>query len=93
MNQLIKLTRLDIEQRYLNKPIFIKYNDNNKAWYIVSEVHTSMPLHMLTEDESDLYDQNPNNINGIQLAGIDGDCYLMWIYFGFEEGWEAYGYE
>ncbi len=93
MNQLIKLSRADIEQKYLNKPILIKCYGNSKAWYIVSEVFSSMPLHMLTTDESDLYHQNSDNISGIQLAGIDGDSYLMWIYFENKDGWEAYGYE
>jgi len=92
MNQLIKLSRADIEQRYINKPILIKCH-NSKIWYIVSEVFSQMPLHMLDKNESDLFDQDPNNINGIQLSGVDGDGYLMWIYLENKDGWEAYGYE
>ena len=93
MNKLIKLTREDILTKYLDKPILIKCQDTEEAWYIVSDVFSQMPLHMLSTDESDLYDQNSDNINGIQIAGADGVSYLMWIYFECENGWEAYGYE
>jgi len=40
-----------------------------------------MPLHLLTEEESDLYDQDESNIEGIEVAGVDGNGFLMWIYF------------
>ena len=92
MSNLIKLTREDIEDKYLNKPVFIVYQ-NTKEWYIVSDLSTSMPLHMLNDKESDLYNQNKNNINGIEVIGIDGEGYLMWIYFEQKNGWEAFGYE
>ncbi len=93
MNTLIKLSKEDIESKYLNKPILITCKES-KTWYIVSDVKTQMPLHMLTSEESDLYDLNENNINGIKLAGVEGeDYYVMWIYFNQDDGWQAYGYE
>lgn len=85
-----KLSREDIESKYLNKPILVN-TDNTKVWYIVSDINSQMPLHLLSEEESDLYDQDESNIDGIKVAGVDGDGYLMWIYFN--EGWEAYGYQ
>jgi hypothetical protein len=57
MNKLIKLTRQDIEDRYLDKPILIKDKDSEN-WYIVRDTHSQMPLHMLTAEESDLYDKD-----------------------------------
>lgn len=53
-----------------------------------------MPLHMLTSKESDLYDQNKNNIEGIEVVGTetDGNGYCMWINFNKEDGWNAFGY-
>ncbi len=93
MNTLIKLSKEDIESKYLNKPILITHKDS-KTWYIVSDVETRMPLHMLTLEESDLYDLNENNIRGIKLAGVKGENnYVMWIYFNQDDGWQAYGYE
>jgi hypothetical protein len=92
MNKLIKLSKLDIQNKYLNKPILITCQDS-KEWYIISDVYSSMPLHMLSDEESDLYDQDENNIEGIKVAGVNGDGYLMWIYFETNTGWEAYGYE
>ena len=92
-NNLIKLTRQNIENKYLNKPILITSKDSEK-WYIVSDVFSSMPLHMLTGEEADLYDNNEDNINGIELAGVDGENnYAIWIYFNKDDGWQAYGYE
>jgi hypothetical protein len=93
MNQLIKLSRQDIETKYENKPILIKDIDGEN-WYIVCDVYSQMPLHMLTEEEADLYDENEENIDSIELSGVEGnECYLMWIYFNQDKGWEAYGYE
>lgn len=91
MSNLVKLTRQDIETRYLNKPILINC-DNEEVWYIVSDVNTYMPLHMLSAEESDLYHENEDNISGIEVIGVEGG-YLMWIYFETDTGWEAYGYE
>jgi hypothetical protein len=94
MNTLIKLSKEEIESKYLNKPILIIHKDS-KIWYIVSDVNDQMPLHMLTSEESDLYHLNEDNINGIKLAGVEGeDHYAMWIYFNEgDNGWQAYGYE
>ena len=92
MSNLIKLSKEDIQNKYLNKPILICDKDS-KLWYIVSNVYSHMPLHLLTSEESDLYDKNKSNIDGIKVAGVDGGGYLMWIYFGDKDGWEAYGYE
>jgi len=93
MNTLIKLSKEDIENKYLNKPILI-IADNSKTWYIVSDIDDQMPLHMLTSAESDLYHLNEDNIKGIKLAGVEGENnYLMWIYFNQDDGWQAYGYE
>jgi len=93
MSNLIKLTRKDIEQRYNKKPILIEY-DNESKWYIVKNEYSRMPLHMLTSEESELYDQNKNNIDGIKLSGTGEEySYAMWIYFEKEDGWKAYGYE
>jgi hypothetical protein len=93
MNTLIKLTRQDIEDRYSNKPILVT-DEDSKIWYIVSDVFSSMPLHMLTSEEADLYEEDENNISGIKFAGVNGEeQYAMWIYFNQEDGWEAYGYE
>jgi len=93
MNTLIKLSKEDIENKYLNKPILI-IADDSKTWYIVSDVEDQMPLHMLTSEETDLYDLNENNIKGIKLAGAEGkNNYAMWIYFNQDDGWQAYGYE
>lgn len=92
MCKLIKLSKENIINKYSNKPILIK-TDNKKQWYIVSDVNSHMPLHLLTRDESDLYDQNKGNIEGIEVAGVKGIGYLMWIYFEGINGWEAYGYE
>lgn len=100
MNQLNKLSRQDIETKYLSKPILIISSDNGsdniKKWYIVSDVNTIMPLHMLTSEESDLYDQDKSNIEGIEVVGVDGKGYLMWIYFDNndqDDSWKAFGYE
>ena len=92
MNILIKLSKQDIETKYLNKPILMKYNDT-KTWYIVSNVDTIMPLHMLTVEESDLYRKNKSSIEGIKVVGVNGNGYLMWINFNQDDGWEAFGYE
>lgn len=92
MNILNKLTKQDIQTKYLNKPILVKCEDTEE-WYIVSDVNTSMPLHMLTSEESNLYRQNKSNIKGIQLNGTGDTGYLMWIYFNQVDGWEAFGYE
>ena len=91
MNTLIKLSRQDIETRYLNKPILI----DNK-WYIVSDIDTTMPPHMLTSKEADSCDKDESNIKGIEVFGVEGKAYVMWIYFNQEDredGWDAYGYE
>jgi hypothetical protein len=92
MNVLIKLSKEDILTKYQNKPIFIICKDS-KNWYIVSDIDSPMPLHMLSSKESDLYDKDKSNIDGIQVTGIDGEGYLMWIYFEQKNGWEAFGYE
>ena len=92
MNTLIKLSRQDIESKYLNKPILI-----DKKWYMVKNVYSHMPLHMLTSKESDLYEKDENNTSGIKLSGQSEEySYVMWIYFNQEDredGWDAYGYE
>jgi len=97
MNQPIKLSRQDIQTKYLNKPILIVDDENTKKWYIVKDANTLMPLHLLDEEESDLYDQDESNIEGIEVAGVDGNGYLMWIYFDQngeqDDGWQAFGYE
>jgi len=92
LNQIIRISKQDIENKYLNKPILIK-SDGEENWYILSDVNSHMPLHLLNSGESDLYDENEENIDGIELVGIGGESYLMWIYFETSEGWEAYGYE
>jgi hypothetical protein len=84
-----KLTRQDIEKKYQSKPILI----DNK-WYIVNNVYSSMPLYMLTRKESDLYNKDKRNIDGIKLSGQGEEySYVMWINFNQEDGWDAYGYE
>jgi hypothetical protein len=89
MYELNKLSRQDIETRYQGKPILI-----DKKWYIVSDVYSSMPLHMLTRKESDLYIQDKSSIEGIKLYGqSEGYSYVMWINFNQDGGWDAYGYE
>jgi len=93
MSQLNKLSRKDIQTKYLNKPILIIDNENTKKWYIVRDANTTMPLHLLDEEESDLYDQDESNIEGIEVVGVDGKGYLMWIYFDQSDGWKAFGYE
>ena len=93
MNQLNKLSKQDIEENYLNKPILIVDSDKIKKWYIVSDIGNMIPLHMLDEEEADLYDEDESNIEGIELADGEGKGYLMWIYFGQDDGWEAFGYE
>jgi len=97
MNQLNKLSKQDIQNKYLNKPILIVDDENSKKWYIVKDTNTSMPLHLLDEEESDLYDQDESNIEGIEVAGVNGNGYLMWIYFSHNDekndGWKAFGYE
>jgi len=90
MNTLTKLSKQNIITKYLSKPILI-VNDNIKEWYIVSDVDTTMPLHMLTKEESGLYDQDKSNIEGIEVVGVKSKGYLMWIYFN--DGWDAFGYE
>jgi hypothetical protein len=90
-NTLKKLSRSDIETKYLNQPIFVKSKGNDE-WFIISDTHSSMPLHMLTCEESDLYDKDESSIDGITIHGVDGTAYLMWIYFNEADGWEAYGY-
>jgi len=97
MNQLNKLSKQDIQTKYLNKPILIIDDKNTKEWYIVKDTNATMPLHLLSEEESDLYDQDESNIEGIEVSGVDGEGYLMWIYFNQDDkqsdGWEAFGYE
>ncbi len=93
MNTLTKLSKQDIVTKYLCKPILIVDNENIKEWYIVSDVDTTMPLHMLSKEESDLYDQGKSNIEGIEVVGVDGKGYLMWIYFNQNNRWDAFGYE
>jgi len=92
MNILIKLSKQDIKNKYLNKPILVVSN-NYKKWYIVDDVYSYMPLHMLTAEESDMYDKDEESINGIRLTGDDEPAYVMWINFHQKDGWEAYGYE
>ena len=93
MNQLNKLSRQDIETKYLNKPILIVGSENHKKWYIVSDTSTTMPLHLLAPEESDLYEQDKNNIEGIEVVGLNGNGYLLWIYFNQIDGWKALGYK
>jgi hypothetical protein len=93
MNQLIKLTKQDIIDRYKDKPIFIETKEE-KAWYIVVDINDYMPLHMLTKDETKMYRKDYENISAINVVGADCECgYLMWCYFNTENGWKAYGYE
>jgi len=93
MNKLIELTKEDIIKKYLNKPILIVYA-GKKTWYIVSDVDTQMPLHMLTPKEATLYGKDKNYINGVEFVGIGTEeSYAMWIYFNKKRGWKAYGYE
>jgi hypothetical protein len=92
INKLFKLTKEVIQEKYLYKPILISTKEE-KNWYIVADIDCNMPLHMLTEEEADLYDLDENNIEGIKVMGAYGEGYLMWIYFGRENGWQAFGYE
>lgn len=90
MESLYKLTREQIEQKYQDMPIYIVYTKSNEGrWYIVADAYGSMPLHLLSESEVDLYEQDNSIIDGIDVCGSE-DGYLMWIYFG--NGWDAYGY-
>lgn len=79
-NNLIKLSKEDIVNKYENKPILVE-DEADKTWYIVSNINSSMPLHMLTEEESDLYKQDEESISGIEVHSINGEGYLMWIDF------------
>lgn len=90
MNQLKQLTREDIIEDYLYRPILIE-NNNKHEWYLLKDNDKSMPLHLLDSSEVDLYELDEKNIEGIEVVGVDGDGYLMWIYFEQEEGWKAYG--
>lgn len=90
MNKLIKLTREIIQEKYLYKPILIS-TEEEQNWYIVADTNCDMPLHMLNEEEADLYDLDEKNIEGIKVMGAYGEGYLMWIYL--EDGWKAFGYE
>ena len=56
INQLNKLSRQDIETKYLNRPILIVDGFNTENWCIVSDIDTTIPLHLLAPEESDLYD-------------------------------------
>jgi len=58
MNTLNKLSKQDIEEKYLNKPILIVDYGKIEKWYIVRDTTTAMPLHLLDEEESDLHDQD-----------------------------------
>ena len=97
MNELIKLSRLDIETKYLDKPILIvDKNNNHKKWYLVSDIDTKMPLHLLNGKESELHDQDESSIDGIEVVDAEGNGYCLWIYFSQSDdrnGWEAFGYE
>jgi len=93
LNQLNKLSRQDIKTKYLNKPILIVDGDDIENWYIVSDIDTTIPLHLLAPEESDLHDKDESNINGIEVVDVDGKGYLLWIYFNQIDGWKALGYE
>ena len=88
-----KLTKGEIELKYTGKPIYIK-SSGKCEWYIVVDSTSQVPLHMLTEKESDLYEKNENSISGIFIIGSDcEESYAMWLYFNKKNGWSAYGYE
>jgi len=90
MNKLFKLTKEIIQNEYLNKPILIETKDN-KNWFIVTDLNGMIPLHMLNEEESDWFDLDESIIDALEVIGIEGKAYLMWIYLG--DGWKAFGYE
>ena len=93
ISKLNKLTREQIEEEYENCPIFIIDKTTQiGTWYIIEDSHSSMPLHMLTVEEVDLYNTNEETIESIKLCGVDTEegVYAMWS--SFETDWSAYGY-
>lgn len=98
IKKLKKLAREDIEWKYDGKPVYIiskekNKHDNREGWYIVVSSISQMPLYMLTEKESKMYDKDESSIEGIHLCGADMDSgHCMWIDMDKKIGWSAYGY-
>lgn len=94
MNKLRQLTKEDIINHYLDKPILIIERDNSSVWCLVKDNNSDMPPHLLSKEEATLYEQDESYTEGIEIVGIGIDeGYLLWAGFEVEDGWKAYGYE